>query len=132
MCVFCDIVSKKLKLYIVYENDKVIAFLDNDPINEGHILLIPKNHYLDIDEIPDDVLNEIILVSKKLVNALKKVYKLDGYSIMQNGGIFNDVGHYHLHLFPRYLNDGFSWVSSNESFEYSEKVAEKLAKAASE
>ena len=85
MCVFCDIVSKKLKSYIVYENDKIIAFLDNDPINEGHILLIPKNHYLDIDEIPDDVLNEIILVSKKLVNALKKVYKLDGYSIMQNG-----------------------------------------------
>ena len=107
MCVFCDIVNKKSDAYVVYENDKVVAFLDNDPINEGHILLVPKKHYLDIDEIPIDILNEIMKISKKIVNVLKKIYKLVGYSIMQNGGIFNDVGHYHMHIFPRYYNDGF-------------------------
>lgn len=132
MCVFCDIVSKELKSYIVYENDKVIAFLDNAPINEGHILLIPKKHYLDVDELPVDILSELMMVSQELVKVLKKVYDLDGYSIMQNGGMFNDIGHYHLHIFPRYINDDFSWISSNESFEYSEEIAEKLANAMNE
>ena len=132
MCVFCNIVSKEIDAYIVYESNNVMAFLDNDPINEGHILLIPKKHYLDIDEIPDELLEELMIVSKKIVKAVKEVYKPNGYSIMQNGGEFNDIGHYHLHIFPRYLNDGFSWISSNESFKCSREIAEKLAKAINE
>ena len=126
MCIFCDIVSKNIEAYVVYENDIVIAFLDNDPINEGHILLIPKKHYLDVDDISDDILREIMIVSKNLVKALKKVYKMEGYSIMQNGGIFNDVGHYHIHIFPRYSNDGFGFKYSSESHKYSMEIAEKI------
>lgn len=126
MCIFCDIVSKNIDAYVVCENDKVIAFLDNDPINEGHILLSPKKHYLDIDDIPNDILREIMIVSKKLVKALKKVYKIEGYSIMQNGGIFNDIGHYHIHIFPRYSNDGFGFKYPSESHKYSMKIAEKI------
>ena len=88
----------------------VMAFLDMDPINEGHVLLVPKNHYLDVDEMPDEILTHLMLVSKKIVAVLKEIYKPDGYSIMQNGGEFNDIGHYHLHIFPRYKGDGFGWT----------------------
>ena len=88
--------------------------MDMDPINPGHVLLIPKEHYLDIDEIPDEVLSHLTIVSKKIVTALKEIFLLDGYSIMQNGGEFNDVGHYHLHIFPRYKGDGFSWIYGSE------------------
>lgn len=83
MCVFCDIANKKLEKNIVYEDDMVMAFLDSDPINEGHILLIPKEHYCDIDEIPAEVLGHLMEVSKRLVIAIKKTYQPDGYSIMQ-------------------------------------------------
>lgn len=126
MCIFCDIVSKNIDAYVVYENDIVIAFLDNDPINEGHILLSPKKHYLDIDDIPNDILREIMEVSKMLVKAIKQVYKPNGYSVMQNGGIFNDIGHYHMHIFPRYVNDGFEFKYSSESHKYSMEIAEKI------
>lgn len=129
MCVFCDIANKKINTYTVYENDNIIAFLDYDPINEGHILLIPKKHYLDVDELPKELLTEIMETSQKLVTAIKKVYKPAGYSIMQNGGAFNDVGHYHLHIFPRYIGDGFGWASSDKAFDYSQDVADKITKA---
>ena len=128
MCIFCDIANKKLETNIVYEDEVVMAFLDCDPINEGHILVIPKEHYCDIDEMSVEVLRHLMEVSKKLVIAIKKTYQPDGYSIMQNGGMFNDIGHYHLHIFPRYKNDGFGWIFSNEVFEHSEKVAEQLRK----
>lgn len=129
MCVFCDIANKKINAYTVYENDNIIAFLDYEPINEGHILLIPKKHYLDVDELPKELLTEIMETSQRLVTAIKKVYKPDGYSIMQNGGAFNDVGHYHLHVFPRYNEDGFGWTSSDKEFNYSQDAADKISEA---
>ena len=129
MCVFCNLIENKTELLIVYENNNIIGFLYNDPINEGHVLLVPKHHYLDVDDLPVELLNEIMLTSKKIVKALKKVYKLNGYSIMQSGGVFNEVGHYHLHIFPRYINDEFAWISSNKHFEYSQNVANKILEA---
>ena len=132
MCVFCDIANKKLNAYTVYESDNIIAFLDSDPISEGHILLIPKKHYLDVDELPKELLAEIMETSQKLVTAIKKVYKPAGYSIMQNGGKFNDIGHYHLHIFPRYNEDGFGWTSSDKAFDYSQDVADKIMKTLEE
>ncbi|MBQ9135585.1 MAG: HIT family protein [Lachnospiraceae bacterium] len=127
MCVFCKIANKEQVVYTVYETDNVMAFLDYDPINEGHILLIPKKHYLDVDELPSKLLAELMETSQKLVKAIKKAYNPEGYSIMQNGGKFNDVGHYHLHIFPRYTEDGFGWTASDMQFNYSQEVADKIA-----
>ncbi|MDO5155396.1 MAG: HIT family protein [Eubacteriales bacterium] len=107
-CVFCH--KEQLVTDIVYEDELVMAFMDMDPINEGHVLLVPKAHYLDVDEMPDALLSHLMLISKRIVVALKNIYHADGYSIMQNGGMFNDVGHYHLHIFPRYDQDGFGWT----------------------
>lgn len=113
-CLFCNIIKGEIDSHVVYEDELVMAFLDIDPINEGHVLLIPKKHYLDADEMPEELLCHIMKISKKLVKAVKEVYKPDGYSIMQNGGLFNEIGHYHMHLFPRYENDGFGWVSGED------------------
>ncbi|MBQ8787792.1 MAG: HIT family protein [Oscillospiraceae bacterium] len=127
MCIFCDIAKHTLDANIVYEDNLIIAFLDSNPINEGHILIVPKEHYLDIDEIPEDITSHITFIAKKIVTALKTTYHPDGYSIMQNGGIFNDIGHFHLHIFPRYSGDGFDWTDTKKEIEYSKKVAEKIA-----
>lgn len=129
MCVFCSIASKQTKASVVYENEHIMAFLDCEPINEGHILVIPKKHYLDVDELPTELLTEIMEISQKIVKALNKIYEPNGYTIMQNGGKFNDIGHYHLHIFPRYGDDEFGWVTSEKNFEYSQDVANKIAEA---
>ena len=123
-CVFCH--KDRIVTDFVYEDEIVMAFMDMEPINEGHILLVPKEHYLDVDEIPDEVLAHLMMVSKKIVTALKETYKLDGYSIMQNGGVFNDVGHYHLHIFPRYVGDGFGWTYGNEIKNVNAEIAKRI------
>ena len=123
-CIFCH--KELLATDIVYEDEMVMAFMDMDPINTGHVLLVTKEHYLDVDEIPDELLAHLMLVSKKIVAALKRIYHADGYSIMQNGGKFNDVGHYHLHIFPRYENDGFGWTYGEVPKEVSSEIAKVI------
>ena len=85
-CPFCKIIEKQAKAYVIYESENVIAFLDIDPINEGHVLIVPKLHEASIDNMPINILTEIMETIQKVVTALKKVYNIDGYSIMQNGG----------------------------------------------
>ena len=123
-CIFCH--KEKLVTDIVYEDNLVMAFMDMDPINEGHILLVPKEHYLDVDEIPDETLSHLMIVSKKVVSALKEIYKPNGYSIMQNGGEFNDVGHYHLHILPRYIGDGFGCTYGEDAKNVNAEIAKRI------
>lgn len=123
-CVFCH--KEQIATDFIYEDELVMAFMDREPINEGHVLLVPKQHYLDVDEIPDELLAHLMIISKKIVTALKEVYCPNGYSIMQNGGEFNDVGHYHLHIFPRYAGDGFDWTCGREEKAVNAGIAERI------
>lgn len=109
-CLGCRIANAiEPNLNIVYENDLVTCVLDIAPFNEGHILILPKKHYLDIEEIDSEIAYAIMDASQKLSRVIKDSFKPDGISICQNGGIFNDLTHYHMHLIPRYVGDGFSW-----------------------
>ena len=128
-CVFCEIIKKQEESYTIYESKNIIAILDIDPINEGHVLIIPKLHVESIEKLSIDVLHEIMEVTQKVVAALKDIYHMDGYTVMQNGGEFCDFGHAHFHIFPRYKNDGFGWVYPEGPFECSGDVAEKLKNA---
>lgn len=127
-CVFCRIANhKETEATMIYESKLVACFLDIEPINEGHILIIPKSHCSDLDELTDDAIIEIMRVSKKILNALKQVYEFPGYSMMQNGGEFCDFGHYHMHIFPRYYGDGFGWTCREENLsENSRNSATKI------
>lgn len=123
-CVFCH--KERIVTDFVYEDELVMVFMDMEPINEGHVLLVPKQHYLDADEIPDELLAHLMLVSKKIVKAIKEIYHPNGYSIMQNGGEFNDVGHYHLHIFPRYVRDGFGWTYGSDEKAVNSEIAGRI------
>ncbi|PAV27965.1 HIT family protein [Virgibacillus profundi] len=109
-CIFCEIVSKKASAYTIYENDLVCCFLDKYPINTGHVLVIPKKHYQELTDVDQESLSQVILVSQKVAKALEEILNTDGITIMQNNGKFKDVEHYHMHIIPRFLNDGFSWI----------------------
>ena len=102
-CVFCRIVRGDLPCFKVYEDERVLAFEDINPIAEGHTLIIPKRHAENLWEISDEDLAAIHLVSKKLAHALRKAMKPTGIAVLQlNGqGAKQVVLHYHLHLVPR-------------------------------
>ena len=128
MCEFCKIINRQQPAYIVYEDKKLISFLDIEPANEGHVLVVPKEHTDSIDKLPEYTLMDIMAVLRKIVIIFRKIYGNDGYSIMQNGGKCCDFGHIHFHVFPRYENDGFGFIYPEGNFEYSAAVAEKLRK----
>jgi len=125
-CVFCKIINREIESKIIYETESIISFLDIAPINEGHVLIIPKMHVDSIEKVSLDVLSEMLVLAQKIVSTYKKIYGIKGYSIMQNGGEFCDFGHFHVHIFPRYSKDGFGWIYPEGPFEYSEEVANKI------
>jgi histidine triad (HIT) family protein len=109
-CLGCQLANKVIETNTVYENELVTCILDIAPLNEGHILILPKQHYLDVDDMDEITANEIMKTSAMLARLLKAQFQPDGISIIQNGGKFNELTHYHMHVFPRYESDGFSWV----------------------
>jgi histidine triad (HIT) family protein len=123
-CIFCSIVAKKEKAYIVYENEYVCCFLDKYPINIGHILVVPKQHYVEFQDVDSTSLTEIILAAQRISIELEKLLKTDGITIMQNNGIFKDVDHYHMHIVSRFKDDGFRWIEPD--FEMKEKTFEAM------
>lgn len=109
-CLGCKLANKRVETHIVYENDLVTCFLDHAPLSEGHILILPKHHYHDVDDLDEITAFEIMKTSAMLSRVLKSQFQPDGITVIQNGGIFNDLNHYHMHIFPRYESDGFGWV----------------------
>ena len=100
-CIFCDIAKKKINSEIVFENDKMIAFLDINPVNYGHTLLIPKEHYDKMENLDDKILGEMFVEARNLMKKIKKKMKAN-YVALSVVGV--DVNHFHIHLIPRYFN----------------------------
>jgi diadenosine tetraphosphate (Ap4A) HIT family hydrolase len=100
---------------MVYEDDYVTCFLDHDPFNEGHTLILPKQHFHDVDELDDKTATAIMKASILISKALKHLYQPDGVTINQNGGVFNELTHYHMHVVPRYKGQWFGDFYSAEA-----------------
>src|SRR4030065_2150995 len=103
-CIFCKIVRKQAPASVIYEDENVMAFLDIRPLNEGHTLVIPKEHYETIFEIPQELIAYLHGIVKQVAIAVKKATKADGISIIQqNGKAANqEILHLHVHVVPRY------------------------------
>jgi histidine triad (HIT) family protein len=103
-CIFCKIVKKEAASSIIYEDSKVLAFMDIRPVSEGHALIIPKKHYVDIFDTPDETLAATYQVTKRVAAAVKKVTKADGVSIVQQNGAAagQEIFHLHVHVIPRF------------------------------
>ena len=101
-CPFCKIADGTASASLVYEDDNVLAFLDINPSNIGHTLVVPRNHWENIFEIPEKILAEIIIVTKKISMAIKKTVDAKGIKIIQlNGKTAGQmVMHIHFHIIP--------------------------------
>ena len=129
MCLFCDFANHEKEPLVISETERTISFLDINPANEGHILIIPKLHVDSILDLPNEYVMDITEESRKIIRAYEKVYNAKGYGIMQNGGANCEFGHFHFHVFPRLENDGYDWIYPAGEKEVSEKVAEKIKAA---
>lgn len=107
-CIFCKIINKQLKAEIIYETPEVIAFLDTNPINHGHILVVPKKHVEHLTELDDNDVSAAMAVARKLMKALLDSDDWDGVNLLQNNyeAAGQMVPHVHFHLVPRKIGDG--------------------------
>jgi histidine triad (HIT) family protein len=134
-CIFCKIINGEIPSFKVYEDEKVFAFEDINPVSEGHTLVIPKRHAQDLWEISPEDLAAVHVASKKIIQGIKDVLKPSGVACLQlNGkGVNQVVMHYHLHLIPR-ASDGpelpvTKWEMKPGDMTAIQKTAEKIAAA---
>lgn len=109
-CIFCNIVDNKIENWTVYENDMVKAFFDVNPASKGHTLVIPKWHYENLYDVPEDFLSDMIKVAKKIAICYKKAFWFDNVNILSSSWTLagQDTFHFHIHVIPRYVWDQVS------------------------
>jgi len=109
-CTFCNIASKQSPASIVYENERVMAFMDIHPVNIGHTLVIPKEHWETIYEVPETILADLFILVKKVAIAAKRVVGAHGINILQcnERAAFQSERHFHVHVIPRFEGDPIS------------------------
>jgi histidine triad (HIT) family protein len=132
-CIFCKIIKGKIPAEKIYENDYVMGFLDISPVNKGHALIIPKKHSETILDTDEETLKEVMIITKKLSAAIMKAIKADGFEVCINNkkAAGQLVPHLHMHIMPRFNNDGlrFDWPTKKYSDEEMKKIAESIKKA---
>ena len=120
-CIFCKIAAGEIPSNTIYEDDDFRVILDLGPATRGHALVLPKKHYADLFEIPEDVLAGAAKVAKKVAGTMKEKLSCDGLNLVQNNGetAGQTVMHFHLHIIPRYKDDGqhILWKPTSPSAE---------------
>lgn len=101
-CIFCKIIKGEIPSYTVYEDELVKVFLDVNPSSNGHMLIVPKNHTLDLDTIDSNTLIHIMDIAKQMKKLVEDRLHAEGVTLMQNNGIAQDVKHFHLHVISKY------------------------------
>jgi len=113
-CLFCQIVKGKIPSEVIFENKRVLAFLDVNPCSNGHTVVIPKKHYEKLSQIPDKEVKNLFIVVVKLAGKIQKQMKASAFNIGINDGEFAGqvIPHVHVHIIPRYKGDGGGSVHS--------------------
>ena len=107
-CIFCRIATGDIPCAKIYEDDNVLAFLDLAPVHPGHTLVIPKDHYKDMLEVPAELGTAVFAALQKVAGAVMKATGAQGFNVMQNNGLSagQTMFHIHWHIIPRFDDDG--------------------------
>ena len=131
-CLFCKIIAGEVPSDKVYEDDIALAFLDINPNNPGHTLVIPKEHSTNIFDIDENILSHLATVNKKIAIAQKEALGAEGVNVYANNerAAGQVVFHTHIHIIPRYEKDDYKvWSGNPENAKNNPEVADKLKKA---
>lgn len=107
-CIFCKIANGDIPSKTIYEDDDFKVILDLGPATKGHALILTKNHYRSLYDLPDDIATKVMLLAKKMTIQMTNKLRCDGFNLVQNNeeAAGQTVFHFHLHLIPRYKDDG--------------------------
>jgi histidine triad (HIT) family protein len=130
-CIFCKIISNEIPSVKVYEDDRVLAFMDINPLNDGHLLVIPKNHATDVLQISEADFLAVMSATHKLAAAVQKALRPAGMNLLQlNGKAANQVvPHLHVHIVPRWSGDGLTlsrWEPQPGDMQRVEEIGEQI------
>ena len=106
-CIFCKIANGDIPSKTIYEDENFRVILDLAPAAKGHALILPKNHYANLYELPDETASKVMLLGKKMATQMTEKLQCDGFNLVQNNGEVagQTVFHFHMHLIPRYEDD---------------------------
>jgi histidine triad (HIT) family protein len=134
-CVFCRLRDGQIPSTHVYEDERTVAFMDINPLNDGHALVIPRAHAATIFDADEADLQAAIVTAKRVARAIRQALRPDGLNMLQANGAaaFQSVPHFHLHLVPRFTGDGkgFDWPMVPGDRARIQGVAEKIRAALS-
>ncbi|SDB54659.1 MULTISPECIES: HIT family protein [unclassified Butyrivibrio] len=129
-CIFCKLANGEFPTNSIYEDDKFNVILDNGPATKGHCLILPKDHYTDIFELPEETAADAMKLAKKLAAHFMEKLGADGINIVQNNkeAAGQTVPHFHLHVIPRYKDDGqhILWNPTSPSAEELKALCETI------
>ena len=130
-CIFCKIVQKEIPATLLFEDEDVVVFMDIGPIVKGHALVISKKHYESVLDVSDELLAKMHCVAKRVAQAQVDGLNADGVNILQNNGeaAGQEVSHIHIHIIPRFENDGHHWnwnPKAYSDFEEMNQLADKI------
>lgn len=130
-CTFCGIASNTVSHYRVFEDDISVAFLDSHPVFLGHVLIIPKTHYENLESFPEQMLGAFFFNVRLLSRAVESATHSDGTFIAVNNKVSQSVPHIHVHIVPRRFKDGlkgFFWPRQSYKGEEEKAAMQKLIK----
>ena len=129
-CIFCKIANGEIPSKTLYENEKYRVILDLGPATKGHALILPKDHYANLYELPEDAASEVMKLAKKMAAQMTDKLGCDGFNLVQNNGEVagQTVFHFHMHLIPRYKDDGqkIGWKPGELSQEELEAIRHQI------
>jgi histidine triad (HIT) family protein len=114
-CLFCQIASRAVESLIVFEDEHALAFLDHRPLFPGHCLLIPKQHYETLSDLPPELIRPLFSAAQRLARAVETGMQAEGSFVAINNRVSQSVPHLHIHIVPRRKKDGlrgFFWPRS--------------------
>lgn len=107
-CIFCKLANGEIPSATIYEDEEFRVILDLNPATKGHALILPKEHAADLFEMPEERVQKAFALAKRMAGKMRDVLRCDGFNLVQNNGpaAGQTVFHFHIHLIPRYENDG--------------------------
>ena len=129
-CIFCKIANGEIPSKTIEENDMFRVVLDVGPATKGHALILPKDHYANLYELPEEVAAEALKLAKKVALKMKERLHCDGVNLVQNNeeAAGQTVFHFHMHVIPRFKEDGqvIGWKPGQPTAEELEAVCDLL------
>ena len=127
-CIFCKIIKGELPSRTIYEDDLIKIIMNINPATNGHLLILPKEHMVNIMDTTDEIIIHSIKTIRKLYPTLKEKLNCEGLTISQNNELGQEIKHFHIHLTPRYNNDLLEFNYNKDMLSSLDEVYDKLNK----